>query len=382
MRVLHVYRTYYPDPPGGLQEAIRQIALATTRKGIENRIFALSINPARSEIVRQEGRVFRSKSWIAPASCDLGGAEEFRMFVGLVKWADVLHYHYPWPFADLLHAVARPKQPAVITYHSDIVRQRRLGQVYRPLMMHTLKSMAAIVATSPMYAQTSPVLSEPILRERVCVIPLGVDESSYPRAGDETVLKRLGLGEAEPFFLFIGVLRYYKGLHVLIKAAEPVRAHVVIAGSGPEESKLRIQAQAEGAGNILFAGQISVAEKVALLRRCRAVVLPSHLRSEAYGMVLVEAAMFAKPMISCEIGTGTSYVNKDGETGFVVAPGSPPALASAMTRLLSDQALANRLGQKARQRYQQLLSGNALGTAYVDLYRRLARSFIGGLNTA
>jgi rhamnosyl/mannosyltransferase len=98
-------------------------------------------------------------------------------------------------------------------------------------------------------------------------------------------------------------------------------------------------------------------------------VLPSHLRSEAFGMALVEAAMFGRPMISCAIGTGTSFVNQHEVSGFVVASESPAALAAAMNTLLSDEALARRMGRAARARYEQLFSGAALGEAYAKLYR-------------
>jgi len=236
-------------------------------------------------------------------------------------------------------------------------------------MYRMLESMSAIVATSPAYAGTSPVLSDASLRDRVRVIPLGIEEGSYPHDGDVGVLRRLGLGEAEPFFLFIGVLRYYKGLHTLLQAAASVRARVIIAGSGPEGATLQEQARQLGLTNVDFAGQVTDAEKVALLKRCRALVLPSHLRSEAYGMTLVEAAMFGKPMISCEIGTGTSYVNADGETGIVVPPESPGELAGAMNRLIEDDALAQRYGLAARLRYERMFSGEVLGKAYAALYQ-------------
>jgi len=281
----------------------------------------------------------------------------------------VVHYFFPWPFADLLHQLACPGTPAVLTYISDVVRQRWLGAAYAPLMWKTLRSMRTIVANAPAYAQTSPVLSAPSLRDRVRVIHLGIDERSYPHEGDDGVLRRLGLGEAEPFLLFIGVLRYYKGLHTLVQAAASVRARVVIAGSGPEGSALQEQVRQLGLTNVVFAGQVTDAEKVALLKRCRALALPSHLRSEAYGMVLVEAAMFGKPMISCEIGTGTSFVNVDGETGIVVPPESPAELARAMNRLIADEALAQRYGRAARLRYERMFSGEALGRAYAALYQ-------------
>ena len=88
-------------------------------------------------------------------------------------------------------------------------------------------------------------------------------------------------------------------------------------------------------------------------------------------MVLVEASMFGKPMVSCEIGTGTSYVNQHQETGFVVPPESPQSLAQAMNALLSDAAVAERLGCAARRRYETFFSGVALGKAYMNLYREV-----------
>lgn len=239
IKILHVYRTYYPDPPGGLQEAIRQIALSSVSFGVESRVFTLSPDPYPTEINRQEAHISRCRSWVAPASCDLGGLASFRRFAELAKWADVIHYHFPWPFADLLHLVVRPMVPAVMTYHSDIVRQRWLGRAYAPLMQRMLSAMRAIVATSLSYAKTSPILADSLHRERVRVIPLGIDENTYPRHGGDEILDRLGLVDEDPFFLFIGVLRYYKGLHVLIEAAAQVDAKVVIAGTGPEGDDLK-----------------------------------------------------------------------------------------------------------------------------------------------
>jgi len=372
LSVLHIYRTYFPDPPGGLQEAIRQIALATGAQGVANTIFTLSPQPHPALLLRPEARVVRSRSWMAPASCDIGGVASFKAFERLTREVDVLHYLFPWPFADVLHAVTRPDKPVVLTYISDVVRQRWLGAVYAPLMWHTLRQARVIVANSPTYARTSPVLSHPDIRGKVRIIPLGIEESSYPKDGDNAVFNRLGVEADEPYFLFIGVLRYYKGVQFLVQAAKTLGAKVVIAGSGPEGANLQTLAAKEGANNVVFAGQVSDTEKVALLKHCLALVLPSHLRSEAYGMVLLEAAMFGRPLISCEIGTGTSYVNAHEETGFVVEPESPAALALAMNTLLKDDALSARMGETARSRYEKLFSGAALGRAYADLFREIA----------
>ncbi len=373
LRVLHVYRTYYPDPPGGLQEAIRQIALATKAHGVITQIFALSETPTPIECKRTEGVVVRARSWAEPASCNLGGRAAFTRFAKLAKQADVIHYHFPWPFADLLHLLVSPSIPAVMTYHSDIVRQRWLGRVYAPVMSHMLRSMRIIVATSPAYAQTSPILSDPSIRNKVRIIPLGIEESSYPKVGDDSVFHRIGISADQPYFLFIGVLRYYKGVHFLIQAAKMVGCKIVVAGSGPEGEGLRKLANEIGLDNVVFAGQVTDTEKVALLNRCHSLILPSHLRSEAFGMVLVEAAMFSRPLISCEIGTGTSYVNAHEETGLVVSPESPEALARAMNVLLTENGLAARMGAAARARYEKLFSGPALGQAYIELYREVCQ---------
>ncbi len=370
MKILHSYRTYFPDPPGGVAEAIRQICLATSKNGVKNTIYALSPNPVPFVIKRLEGDVVRSKSWIAPASCDIGGVAAFATFQNQVKNSDILHYHFPWPFADVLHSLVRHAPPSIITYHSDIIRQRLLGLAYSPLMWSMLKSMKVIVATSPNYARTSPILSHPDIRSKVRVVPLGIDENSYPD-GDNLIFKKINLSEGDPYFLFIGVPRYYKGIHTLIQAAKSVDAQIVIAGSGIEILELKNLVKELNLKNIIFSGFVTDSEKVALLKNCLSLVLPSHLRSEAFGMVLIEAAMYGRPMISCEIGTGTSYANLHEESGFVVPPESPEDLANAMNSFLADIALVTKMGLVARNRYEELFSADALGKAYTLIYQEL-----------
>lgn len=369
MKVLHVYRTYFPDPPGGLQEAIRQICLSTKALGVENTVFTLSPNPQPRMISLPEAEVFRCRSWAAPASCDLGGADAIETFRYLAKEVDIIHYLFPWPFGDILHEFA-PRKPSVLTYISDIVRQKWLGALYAPLMWRTLSSMDAIVSNAPGYAMSSPVLQDRAIQDRIRQIPLGINEITDVE-GDDGILERIGVGKGEPFILFLGALRYYKGLHILLEAAQKIHGKILIAGSGSEAPALNEQAKRLKLGNVFFCGQVKEAEKIALLKACRALVLPSHLRSEAYGMVLVEASMFSKPMVSCEIGTGTSFINRNLETGFVVEPENSQEMASAINRLLADHELAMRLGLAARRRYEVHFSGAALGRGYLQLYNDL-----------
>lgn len=365
MKVLHVYATYYPDRTSGVAECIRQLGLGCLGHAVENRIFALSPNPHSVTITHPEGDVFRAKAWAAPASCDIGGFTALRQYRRLCEWADVVHHHAPWPFGDLLHLLSDCTKPLVITWHSDVVRQRLFGLACAPLRDSMLRRARAVIATSPAYARTSPVLSRKDVAAKLHVIPPGMLDSH-----DGGAVATSGRPEfQEPFFLFLGALRYYKGLQFLVSAARDSGAPLVIAGAGDDRELRRL---AGGASHIVFAGHVCEEEKWHLLRSCRALVLPSHLRSEAYGMVLIEAAMCGKPMISCEIGTGTSFINKDGETGFVVEPTSPGALAAAMKRLLGDRALCDGFGRAARARYEELFDGHGCAKAHLRLYEEVS----------
>jgi rhamnosyl/mannosyltransferase len=177
------------------------------------------------------------------------------------------------------------------------------------------------------------------------------------------------------FLLFVGVLRYYKGVHILLEAAKHNGLDIVIVGSGPMEAELK-QAAGQNLHNIHFLGSLSDNDKIALLELCAGFVFPSHLRSEAFGLSLVEAAMFGKPMISCEIGTGTSYVNLDKETGFVVPPNDVDALSNAMKSIWEDGKGVAVLGAAARDRYLACFTAEKMCSEYYRLYCELRGSAV------
>ena len=366
LKVLHVYRTYYPDTQGGLEEVIRQICSNTMDDNIESKVFTLTESSGQNVIKRPEAIVYRSKLTVELASCGMSW-QALSQFKQLLEWADIVHYHFPWPFADLLHFAASVKKPSVITYHSDIVRQKMLGRIYQPLMHRFLNSADSIVCTSPNYFATSEVLAR--YSSKVDVIPIGLNEGSYetPVASDVAEVEQ---AYGRDFFLFVGVLRYYKGLHILLDAIKDSPFNVVIAGSGPTEKELVEQAERQGLDNIHFAGHVSNIEKAALFQLCRGVVFPSYLRSEAFGVTLLEGAMFAKPLISTEVGSGTSHVNVHGETGLVIPPGSAKALRRAMRELWQQPDKARLMGKRARERYESLFTGELMGKRYAHLYRR------------
>ncbi len=281
----------------------------------------------------------------------------------------MIHYHFPWPFADLLHLLTKVKKPALVTYHSDVVRQRGLLRLYRPLMRYFLSKIQCVVATSPNYLATSPVLNQ--AKDKVLIIPIGLNRDSYPPLSHlELAACRQQIGS--DFFLFVGVLRYYKGLHILLEAVKNADFQVVIVGAGPIEAELKAQVETLGLNNITFLGFVSDVTKVSLFHLARAVVFPSHLRAEAFGVTLVEGAMFSKPLISTELGTGMSYINIHNETGFVIPPSDPDALRQAMDRLHKDDELVRQMGEAAYERYKKLFTGHLMGKQYYQVYCELS----------
>ncbi|MBU2456187.1 MAG: glycosyltransferase, partial [Proteobacteria bacterium] len=270
--------------------------------------------------------------------------------------------------SDMLHCSSNVNAKTVVTYHSDIIRQKKLMVLYNPLMKIFFNRVDRIVATSPNYFATSSVLNN--FKEKVEVISLGIDDASYPKINSQ-YQKRLNDQLGKDFFLFVGVLRYYKGLNILIDALKKSQLKAVIAGAGPVENELKERVKKLGLKNIIFLGHVSDQEKVSLIELSRAIIFPSYLRSEAFGMTLIEGAMLGKPLISTEIGTGTSYVNLHNETGLVISPGCPEELKNAMEYLYQNPDIALKMGKAARKRYLSLFTGKLMGKHYADLYTRL-----------
>ncbi len=366
-KVLHFFKTYYPQTMGGIEQVIFQLAEGGVNHGYTGEVLYLSHQGSARGEPYASHIVHRSKLDFEVASTGFS-VSALRDFAELAGDADIVHYHFPWPYMDLAHFVTRVRKPTVLTYHSDIVKQRTLLRLYSPLMHQFLKRVDRIVATSPNYVESSQTLQR--YRDKVRVIPIGLDEATYPCLTDQKLAywrKKVG----ERFFLFVGALRYYKGLAVLLEALRLSSFPVVVVGTGAEEAELKALSQRYGLTGIRFLGGLPDEDKVALLSLCYGLVFPSHLRSEAFGISLLEGAMFSKPMISCEIGTGTTFINVAGETGLVVPPADPAALAQAMRSLWEQPDMAAQMGRRARERFVQLFTADSMVSSYATLYREL-----------
>ena len=372
LKVLQVYRTYFPDTQGGAEEVIRQIAIGVTRSGGECRIVVPSKQTKKVERILVGGiEVFRVPEVTEIASCNMF-VKGFSKYRELVEWADIVHYHFPWPFQDVMHTSLPRKlrvgKKFIATYHADIVKQQFLLKLYSPLMRWFLGQMDLIVASSTNYSQSSLVL-RPYLG-KVKVIPFGLDESTFLILDkDNRADWKSKVGEK--FFLFIGVLRYYKGLHILLKAAQEQNFRIVIAGDGSQRASLEEMIGQYNLTNVTMVGRVSNQDKVSLLDLSLGIVMPSFLRSEAFGIALLEGLSAGKPLITADIDSGMSFVNQNGVTGIWVEPESVTSLRNALNKLNDNPSLCAKLGGNARQRFDAEFTNKLMSGRYMKLYSSL-----------
>jgi rhamnosyl/mannosyltransferase len=269
---------------------------------------------------------------------------------------DIVHLHFPYPVGEVSQWALGHGAPAVLTYHSDVVRQANILRFYKPLMMRVLAGVDAIIIGSPPMQQSAYLAG---FQDKLHLIPYGIPLERFRQRPTEAELARVRyryLGgkaatEPLPLLLFVGRLRYYKGLDTLIAALPKVNARLLAVGTGPMQAEWQETAARERVEDrVIWAGEAPDSDLPTLYHLADLFVLPASHPSEAFGLVQVEAMAAGLPVVCTELGTGTTYVNRDGETGRVIPPRDPAALAEAINALLADGDLRRRLGQGAQAR--------------------------------
>lgn len=350
MRILQINKLYHPWV-GGVEKVVQDIAEGLNKKeNFEIAVLCCQPRGKRKEEIINGVKVYRAASfgvfWGLPLSFDF-----FRLFKKLKDKYDSIDFHHPFPLGDLSLFLFPPKAKLIVHYHSDIVRQRIFNFLISPFINHTLKRAQKILVSNPNLIKNSPYLQK--FQEKCQVIPFGVDLTKF-EIFDESEVQKIKEKYGD-FVLFVGRLNYYKGLQYLIEAMKEIEANLVIIGQGPLEKKLKAQSS-KLKNKIFFLPFIQEAKLINYYQACSVFVLPSIFPSEAFGLVLIEAMACGKPVISTEIGTGTSFVNQDGMTGFVVPPRDSHALATAIKKILVNKDLAKKLGQNARNRVEKEFS--------------------------
>jgi rhamnosyl/mannosyltransferase len=377
--VLHVYKDFYPPVLGGIEKCIHWMCDAT-REVFDPRVLVAARATRTTDTVEDGIRVVRVGCWGRVLSAPI--APGFGAWLRRLD-ADILHFHMPNPTGELAWLASRRRLRGrlVVTYHSDIVRQRLTGLLYGPLQQRFLRGARVIMPTSEAYLHTSATLAPHHARCRV--VPLGVPLAGLAESDGSRIfgaeIRRRAAGRVA--VVFLGLLRYYKGLPFLIEAMRVLPESVCLfiggdapAGRAEERAELERQVAEAGLGDrVTFLGALNDAEAVGLRRAGDIFCLPSHLRGEAFGLTQIEAMACGLPVVSTDL-PGVSEVNRAGETGLVAPPGDARALAEALGTLSRDETLRRQLGEAARRHAEEVYSAEAMGRRLIAVYEECLKS--------
>jgi rhamnosyl/mannosyltransferase len=344
--VLEVNKAYYPHI-GGIESLVRQYSEELGELGAVVRTLVCRDGRGRTLHERANGvELTRAGSLGTYFSCPLSLSFPV-LFRKMAKNADAVHINVPFPLADAALMLSGYRGKVAVSWHSDIVKQKKLMLLYRPFMMYLLRRADSIFVATQGHIDGSDVL--PQFREKCRILPYGIDPEQYLAIERRPFLTEKLTNKGAVKVFFTGRLVYYKGVDVLLRAFRSVRGcELFIAGDGVLGESLRRYTAEHGLSEkVHFLGFLPDDELRQAYADCDIFVLPSVAKSEAFGIVQLEAMVYGKPVINTQLPSGVPHVSLHGVTGLTVPPSSPKALAAAINRLAEDRPLREKLGRNA-----------------------------------
>lgn len=367
IKVLQINKLYYPAV-GGIERTVQNIA-----EGLNEQV-DMSILVCQPKGAAASDKI----NGIPVRRCgSLGTLFSLPISPGILwelrkeaKEKDILQFHAPFPLGDLAYLCSGYKGKTVLYWHSDIVKQKRLMVLYRPIMKRFLKRVDAIIVGAEGIIRGSSYL-EPY-RDKCVIIPFAVKDT-IEKKGREYLEHAVINDERRVRFLFVGRLVYYKGVDVLLKAFRLVKdAELVIIGTGSLEDELKAYAEEHNfAERVYFRGQVDDDELNKAFAESDVFVLPSVAKSEAFGLVQLEAMSYGKPVINTNLESGVPEISLNGVTGITVEPGDVNGLAKAMNRMIDDTEFRKSMGAAARKRLEQEYTLEVMLRRLMELYKKL-----------
>lgn len=339
---------------GGVEKVMYDLTRGLSKRGIECDMLCASADGYTGIMrVNDCGRVIVVKT-LAKAKSTMLSPQMVQILKKTASRYDIIHIHHPDPMAALALYASGYKGKVVLHWHSDILRQRLLKKFFLPLQSWLLRRADKIVCTSPNYIEGSSEL-RPFLSKISC-IPIGIE----PIMPDKKAVAEIKKSIAGRKIVFsVGRLIPYKGFDNLIKSAEhlPDDYLVVIAGEGPLKKDLeQLIAERGLESKVILPGRIADRDRDAMMAAASVFCLPSVEKTEAFGIVLIEALSVGLPIVATNIpGSGTSWVNAHGISGRNVECGNPYRLAEAIVKIVENRDSAY-YPENARKRWEELFT--------------------------
>jgi len=367
VKILQIGKFYSPYA-GGMETHLEDLCVQLNRSADVRVIVANTSAGTVSEEISGI-RVHRAGTWgsIANAPISPGLVNAIRR-----SPADIVHIHWPNPAAVLAYIASRHPGQLVVTYHSDIVGKRLAALLFHPILNRVIARSAAVIATSPNYVESSPILSR--FKNLCHVIPYGI-ATERMAAPNPAVINDIKARYGPRTVLAVGRLVYYKGFEYLVRAMRHVDGRALIIGDGPLRENLKAIAVSCGVTDrVVFLGEKSGQDLVPYFHAAEVFALPSVARSEAFGIVQLEAMACGKPVINTNLDSGVPFASLDGKTGLTVPPADPESLAAAINLLLNETELRSRFGEAGRRRVFEEFRLETMTERTCDLYRQILES--------
>lgn len=371
MRILHISKYYYPYI-GGVENVCKYLV-----EGMPNDEVAVVCfdEASKDKVDKVNGHtVYRVGSWINIARQALSPTYFSVLRKAIKEFSpDIIHFHWANPFpAWVLLCVIPANVKLVIHWHMDIIKQKMIYPLIKPIEKRLLKRADAIIVTSPNYRDCSLPLQP--FRFKVHIAPNAIDESALSlREGDEKAIVALKEKyQNKPIVFFVGRHIQYKGLPYLLEAAEHVKSDcaIVIAGSGPLTDELKKKTQSD---KVHFVGRVSDDELRQYDYASSIFAFPSITKNEAFGVALAEAMYAGAPAVTFTVqGSGINWVSVNGETCLEVENGNAIAYADAIDKLLSDNELRSRLSEAGKNRVREMFLMKNMVDAVEKVYRTIS----------
>ena len=368
MKILQFGKFYYPTS-GGIEHVMYEITEGLNASGYSCDVLCSNTKAKYEENLFHNYTVYKTSSYGMFKSTSITPQLIYKLYK-LHKDYDVIHVHHPDPMAFLALYIVRPQSKVIIHWHSDIIRQKKVLKFFLPLQRWVLNFSDKIITTSANYAKFSVSLQG--FKEKIANVPIGISSANY-RANELHVEKIKSEYKNKKIILAIGRLVSYKGFIHLVQSAKFLNNDfvILIAGTGPDEVEiLKYISSHKLEEKVKLLGHISEQEKYDYLEACFIFCLPSITKAEAFGVVLLEAMIFSKPIVSSDIKeSGMNWVNEKDVSGLHVTPASPQELADTFIKLQKDEVLYNKLSKNALQRYKTLFTRKSMINALINVYQ-------------
>lgn len=369
MKILQLGK-FYPIR-GGVEKVMYDIMLGLSARGIQCDMLCASTEEFPQEDIKlnEYARVFVIKTSLKVAATMLAPA----MIARLRKIAedyDIIHIHHPDPMAALALYLSGYRGKVILHWHSDILKQKALLRVYKPLQTWLIKRANLIVGTTPVYVSQSEFLKN--YQHKINYIPIGV----LPVQPEDSIVKRIRTQNIGKTLIFsLGRLVEYKGFEFLIKSAQylPKTYKIVIGGKGPLKDKLEsIIKENNLHDKVELLGFLSDDEAYGYFAASDLFVLSSIAKTEAFAIVQIEAMSCGTPIITCDIqGSGVSWVNKHQQSGLICEGKSPQEIAKSILLLGENESLYHNLSFGAKERFNTYFHRNVMIDKTIELYSTL-----------